>query len=132
MRYLVWGEEICPKTQKPHLQGYVEFHHAHSRTAMQAIFAQPTLHMEDRMENAGPSAGFARVDPQSKKLKSQASSKQGGGGCGEATATSTIIKTDHVFENGEKRKWKARWGGWLVSSLLAPWRLALGILQFRL
>jgi hypothetical protein len=60
MRYLVWGEEICPDTDRPHLQGYVEWHHAHSVEAMQLMFARPGLHLEDRKGTAGQASNYCK------------------------------------------------------------------------
>lgn len=49
IKYLVYQQEICPETKKPHIQGYVEF--VNQRTTMKTIkkiFNDNTLHIEVR------------------------------------------------------------------------------------
>lgn len=41
IRYVCWGEEVCPTTGKKHLQGYVEFHEGVSRKRAQTLLALP-------------------------------------------------------------------------------------------
>lgn len=39
--YLVYGYEICPKTKRPHLQGYVQFNTKVKKCSMEQIFWPP-------------------------------------------------------------------------------------------
>lgn len=46
VQYLMFGKEICPKTQKPHLQGYCEFTKKMYKKGIQTLFNSP-IHIEE-------------------------------------------------------------------------------------
>lgn len=47
-QYYVFQHEICPKTNKEHLQGYAEFIGRHSLKKIKEIFQDSTIHIEAR------------------------------------------------------------------------------------
>jgi len=46
--YLIYGRKVCPKTEKKHLQGYIEFETAKQITALKEIFGEG-VHCEKRL-----------------------------------------------------------------------------------
>lgn len=52
MRYLCWGEEVCPDTHKEHVQGYVEFLNPVSVRSAQRLLGLPRCHLERRRGSA--------------------------------------------------------------------------------
>jgi len=44
--YICWGWEICPRTQKPHLQGYLEMKNKTWGNAVKALFLNEEVHLE--------------------------------------------------------------------------------------
>ncbi len=47
-RYICWGEEVCPSTGRPHLQGYVEFESAVTRSSAARRIGDASAHFERR------------------------------------------------------------------------------------
>ena len=47
VKYGVCGEEICPKTKTPHLQGYAHFHNALSMKAVSKMLTRANLRVAD-------------------------------------------------------------------------------------
>lgn len=48
IQYLGYGIETCPKTDKKHFQGYVEFKKAFTMKSVKSIFNDNTIHLEPR------------------------------------------------------------------------------------
>ncbi len=46
--YICWGEEVCPKSGRDHLQGYVEFTGAVSLRQCKLRLEDRTVHVEPR------------------------------------------------------------------------------------
>ncbi len=46
IRYLCYGEEICPKTGKKHLQGWIQFNAQKRMTAIKKVARSKKLHLE--------------------------------------------------------------------------------------
>lgn len=46
IRYLCWGEEICPKTKKKHFQGYIQFKNKKRLGGVKKIFGTKKIHLE--------------------------------------------------------------------------------------
>lgn len=44
--YIIFGKEICPKTTKEHLQGYVEFKNAKNMSAIKKLVKNDKIHLE--------------------------------------------------------------------------------------
>ncbi len=49
IKYITYQIEICPKTKKEHIQGYVEFNKVTTLKQVKKIFNDNTLHVEKRM-----------------------------------------------------------------------------------
>lgn len=49
IQYYIYQHEVCPKTKKIHLQGYVEFKGEHSLAKIKKIFNDSTMHIENRL-----------------------------------------------------------------------------------
>lgn len=45
-RYIIYGKEICPTTQRQHLQGYIQFDHQRTLTALKKFLGLPKIHLE--------------------------------------------------------------------------------------
>nr|QXP07998.1 MAG: replication associated protein [Arizlama virus] len=45
-RFIAWGEEICPSTGTPHLQGFICFDHAKKEKAVKLLFGDWNVHIE--------------------------------------------------------------------------------------
>jgi len=58
MTYLVYQLEVCPKTQKLHVQGYVEFINGMSYKAIKKLFNDDTMHLESRAGSADQAANY--------------------------------------------------------------------------
>lgn len=50
--YLVYGREVCPTSNRPHLQGYVCFRSAKTRSAVKKALKDNTVHLEDAKGNS--------------------------------------------------------------------------------
>lgn len=48
LRYCVYQTEVCPNTQRPHIQGYIEFNKAVAFATVKALLGDPTVHLEAR------------------------------------------------------------------------------------
>ena len=48
IKYIVWQVEKCPKSERLHLQGYVEFNKAFSFKRVKEILGDDTIHLESR------------------------------------------------------------------------------------
>lgn len=46
IKYCVFQEELCPKTQKRHLQGYIVFENSTRLNAIKKLFNDKTMHLE--------------------------------------------------------------------------------------
>ena len=46
IRYIGWGEELCPKTQKKHYQGFIQFKNKKTMGGVKRIFKCKSLHLE--------------------------------------------------------------------------------------
>jgi len=46
VRYMIYGREVCPETQRPHLQGFTMFKNAKTWEAAKAVHSVPRLHLE--------------------------------------------------------------------------------------
>lgn len=49
IRYLVFQSELCPQTQREHLQGYVEFSKVMRMVSVKTLFKDHTMHLEKRI-----------------------------------------------------------------------------------
>lgn len=56
------GEEICPRTQRPHIQGYVEFFNGKTLSAAKTALGDPECHLEMRMGTALEAANYCKKD----------------------------------------------------------------------
>lgn len=63
MSYLVYQQEVCPKTGRDHWQGYVEFKDAKTISAAQTLLGCLTAHMEKRKAKANdPAIEYCKKD----------------------------------------------------------------------
>lgn len=46
IRYIIAGKEICPKTKKEHIQGFIQFNDLRRMTAIKKIVKSKTIHLE--------------------------------------------------------------------------------------
>lgn len=58
--YLVYGREVCPDTNRPHLQGYVEFHNRKVLKTVKRI--HKTAHWEPRRGSAHEASEYCKKD----------------------------------------------------------------------
>lgn len=68
MRYMVYQEEVCPKTQRHHIQGYVQFRMAISLKKVKSVFGEAEMHLEPQ----SPDATAEQAAAYCKKLESRA------------------------------------------------------------
>jgi len=52
IRYIAWGEEICPKTQRLHYQGWIQFFNKKRMSEVKRLCGSKKLHLEPRRGNA--------------------------------------------------------------------------------
>lgn len=45
-KYIVYGREVCPRTGRPHLQGYIEIQNGKTFTAVKSYIGIPRIHLE--------------------------------------------------------------------------------------
>lgn len=62
MKYLVWGNEKCPSTDRVHYQGYVELKNPKSFAAIKLLFKDDTIHLEKRQGTAAQAANYCKKD----------------------------------------------------------------------
>ncbi len=62
VKYICYGVETCPTTNKPHLQGYCELANAKSLSAIKKIFSAPALHIERRKGTAQQAKAYCQKD----------------------------------------------------------------------
>lgn len=51
IRYMCWGEEVCPKTQRKHLQGWIQFYNKKRMKGLKNIARSKKLHVEVMIAN---------------------------------------------------------------------------------
>jgi len=59
-KYMVYGREVCPTTNRPHLQGYVEFPSARHFNAVKKLL--PGCHLEPRHGTSTEAAAYCKKD----------------------------------------------------------------------
>lgn len=62
IRFICWGEEVCPSTGKDHLQGYVEFTKAISRSKAQRTVGIPQSYMAARSGTQAEAIAYCEKD----------------------------------------------------------------------
>ncbi len=62
IRYLVWGEEVCPTTGKKHLQGYVEFREGVTVRRAQTLLDLPRCWFHARRGTAKQAVDYVKKD----------------------------------------------------------------------
>lgn len=45
-RYIIYGREVCPTTQRKHLQGYIQYDNQRTLTAIKKSLGLPKIHLE--------------------------------------------------------------------------------------
>ncbi len=61
-KYICWGEEICPKSGKQHLQGYVEFAQSVTYATVKRRLGDPALHIERRKGTQTQAIDYCKKD----------------------------------------------------------------------
>lgn len=61
MRYLVFGAEICPKTELPHWQGYCELREQERFNVVKKLMGR-TVHLKERYGTAQEAADYCKKD----------------------------------------------------------------------
>ncbi len=61
-KYIYWGEEICPKTGRAHLQGYVEFAEAVTRATVKRRLGDPAVHVKPRKGTQAQALNYCKKD----------------------------------------------------------------------
>lgn len=62
VKYICYGEELCPKTAKLHYQGYVEFYSPLRICAVKKIFNDDTIHLESRKGTKKQAIDYCKKD----------------------------------------------------------------------
>lgn len=52
--FMIYGKEVCPKTEKVHWQGYVQFNKAMTFGQIKKLFKDNTIHIEEEYEFSTP------------------------------------------------------------------------------
>ena len=60
--YICWGEELCPTTGRPHLQGYLELARALGFTRVRAILGDDTVHLGGRKGSSDQAVKYCKKD----------------------------------------------------------------------
>lgn len=60
--YHVYGREVCPTTKRKHLQGYIRFTNAKSKSAIQALLGVPGCHLEPRKGTEREASDYCKKD----------------------------------------------------------------------
>lgn len=77
IRYIIWGEEICPKSKRVHLQGYVEFFNPRRLKSAQKAIGDPVCHIEKRNGTRNEAKDYCMKD---KKFTEMGNWENGGQG----------------------------------------------------
>lgn len=62
IKYMIYGEELCPTTQRTHWQGYVEFNSSIRIAAVKKLFKDDTLHLEKRKGTQEQAIEYCKKD----------------------------------------------------------------------
>ncbi len=62
IRYIIWGREACPDTDRAHLQGYVEFTRGVSLSSAKRLLGDPAVHLEARKGTAAQAVTYCKKD----------------------------------------------------------------------
>ncbi len=62
IRYIGWGEEICPKTKKTHYQGWVQFVNKKRMNGVKKVFGTHKLHIESCKGNEIQNTNYCAKD----------------------------------------------------------------------
>jgi hypothetical protein len=64
-RYVILAEEICPKSNRPHLQGYIEFTRPLRRTAVSKLFTEANIAIATKTNKDGDDTVYchAHIEP---------------------------------------------------------------------
>lgn len=62
IQYICWGREVCPDTDRPHLQGYVELKGAYGLRRVKDILGDSTVHLEPRRGSRQQAVDYCKKD----------------------------------------------------------------------
>lgn len=62
IRYLIVGKEICPKTDRPHNQGYMQFFNRIRMTAIKKIVGSKQIHLGEEISTAACNVAYCKKD----------------------------------------------------------------------
>lgn len=62
IKYFVHGEEVCPKTKRPHLQGYLELFNAKSIGGLRKYFPDTKIYFAPRRGNQEQAIAYCKKD----------------------------------------------------------------------
>lgn len=62
VKYLVVGKEVCPKTNRPHLQGYMELNSQQRLGAIKTLLGDPAVHIENRRGTAKEASDYCKKE----------------------------------------------------------------------
>lgn len=60
--YIVWGDEICPTSGRPHKQGYLELKDSLRISAVQKLLGTATMHLEERKGSQEEAIAYCKKD----------------------------------------------------------------------
>lgn len=62
LRYVIFGRELCPTTQRTHYQGYCEFSEKVSMKTVKIVFNDDTMHLEPRYGSQEQAINYCMKD----------------------------------------------------------------------
>ncbi len=62
IKYICWGEEICPETDREHLQGYVQFADSVTISTVKRRLDNGSLHLEPRRGTAAQAVAYCEKE----------------------------------------------------------------------
>ncbi len=77
IRYIIWGLEVCPRTKREHLQGYVEFKSSLRIRRVKDALGDPAVHLERRRGTQAEARAYCEKDGMFRSYGLPAESSQG-------------------------------------------------------
>lgn len=96
-RYIIMGKEICPKTKKEHIQGYVEFNEPYRMNRVKKFLGDNTTHLEGTKGTREQNIKYCSKDGNFKEFK--------GSGTVEQEQKKSVNSIQFVQDNIHKGSW---------------------------
>lgn len=103
IRYLVYQKEICPKTNRPHFQGYAELYKPRTMGGFKKAMGTEKIHVAPRIKSQAEARNYCmkedtRADPTAVPIEYGIFEKDIDGNAGKRTDLEACAK--HIEENG--------------------------------